>query len=96
MAYFGEADVMIKGETASHTVTADSGNEMTRCFCPGCGSRLFGYNSGRPGLISIQVGCLDDQSWFSPQAVVYTSRRHDWDVTSDDIPNFSEMPPARS
>lgn len=92
-AYFDEKTVVIEGEATGHTVIADSGNEMTRYFCPECGCRMYGRNSGRPNLVSVQVGCLDDQSWFSPQAVLYTSRRHDWDITSDEVPSFEEMPP---
>lgn len=92
-AYFDEKAVVVEGEAAGHTVLADSGNEMTRYFCPRCGSRLYGRNGGRPNLVSIEVGCLDDQSWFSPQAVLYTSRRHDWDIISDEISSFEEMPP---
>jgi hypothetical protein len=86
-AYFNSDDVSIDGEVKGHTVVADSGNEMSRYFCANCGSRLYGRNSARPGLVSVQVGCLEDHSWFSPQAVFYSSRRNDWDITSDDIPN---------
>jgi hypothetical protein len=93
-AYFDQNDVVIDGEATGHTVTADSGNEMTRYFCPDCGSRLYGQNGGRPGLVSIEIGCLDDHSWFTPQAVLFSSRRHDWDITTDDIPNHEEMPPS--
>lgn len=92
-AYFANEDVSIQGEATGYTVEADSGNEMTRYFCPECGGRVYGRNSDRPGLISIQVGCLADHSWFKPQAVIYTSRRHDWDITSDEIPNHENMPP---
>jgi hypothetical protein len=87
-AYFAARDVKIQGETKGHTVVTDSGNEMTRNFCPTCGSRVFGSNSKNPDLVSIQVGCLDDHSWFSPQIVLYTSRQHDWDITSDEAENF--------
>jgi len=93
MAYFAEEAVTIQGEATAYTVIADSGNEMTRYFCPRCGSRLYGRNSGRPNLVSIQVGCLDDHSWFSPQVVLFTSRRHDWDITSEEVSNFEKMPP---
>jgi hypothetical protein len=95
-AYFAENDVTIEGEANEYTVVADSGSTMVRYFCPKCGSRLYGYNSERPGLISIPVGCLENQSWFTPQAVLYTSRRHDWDITNDEIPNFEKMPPPKS
>ena len=90
-AYFNEADVTIYGNAKGYTVTADNGNAMTRYFCGECGSRLYGCNSGRPGLISVQVGCLDDHSWFTPQAVFYSSKRHDWDITSDEIPNHEKI-----
>ena len=90
-AYFDKSDVTIQGEPNSHTVMADSGNEMTRYFCPTCGSRVYGYNSDKPELISIPVGCLDDHSWFTPQVVLFASRRHDWDITSDEVPNYEKL-----
>jgi hypothetical protein len=92
-AYFAEKDVSIEGESTGYTIMADSGSEMTRYFCPECGSRMYGHNSEKPDLISIQVGCLEDHSWFIPQAILFSSRRHDWDITSDEIPNFDKMPP---
>ena len=93
-AYFATEDVTIHGKTTSHCVESDSGYEMIRCFCPICGARLYGYNGQKPGTISVQVGCLDDQSWFNPQIVLYASRQEEWDITSDEVPNFDKMPPA--
>ncbi len=93
LAFFQAADVEIKGETNSFSVTADSGNTNTRHFCPKCGSRIYGENSARPGLVGISVGCVDDNQWFSPQAIVYAKDRPGWDQTSTDIPNFDAMPP---
>ncbi len=93
LGFFSQDDVTINGEAKGFTTTTDSGNQNTRYFCPTCGSRLYGLNSGRPGTITIAVGCLDDQSWFSPNAVVYTRRRQHWDITNTDIPNFEAMPP---
>lgn len=93
LAFFSQDDVEITGEAKGHTTTTDSGNESTRFFCPECGSRLYGLNSGRPGTITVAVGSLDDHSWFSPKAVVYTKRRGDWDLTSNEVPNFEDMPP---
>jgi hypothetical protein len=71
----------------------DSGNINTKHFCPTCGSRVYGENSGRPGVVGIAVGCLDKNDWFSPQAVVYTKGRAAWDKTPEDVPNFERMPP---
>ena len=93
LAFFKSDDVDIKGETASFSVTADSGNINTRHFCPKCGSRVYGENSARPGLVGLAVGCTDDNNWFKPAAIVYAKDRPAWDMTSTDIPNFDAMPP---
>jgi hypothetical protein len=92
-AYFTIEDVIIRGDATCHNVESDSGYEMTRCFCPTCGSRMFGYNEQKPGIISIQVGCLDDHSWFTPQVVLYASKQEDWDITSDEVQTFDKMSP---
>ena len=93
LAFFKEEDVAILGKTAGYPSTADSGNINTRYFCPTCGSRVYGKNSARPGVIGIAVGCLDQNDWFSAQAVVYTKGRPAWDKTPQDVPNFERMPP---
>jgi hypothetical protein len=93
LAFFKADDVEIKGETASFSAKADSGNINTRHFCPKCGSRVYGENSARPGLVGLSVGCVDDNNWFKPAAIVYAKDRPAWDKTSTDIPNFDMMPP---
>jgi hypothetical protein len=93
-AIFNATDVKISGETKAYTVTADSGNAYTRHFCPVCGGRAFATHTGRPGMIIVPVGLLDDSSWFLPQAVLYTRSRPVWDITTDAVPNFEAMAPA--
>ncbi|MCB1754487.1 MAG: GFA family protein [Gammaproteobacteria bacterium] len=94
LAFFSSDDMTINGETTHFTTTADSGNVKTFAFCPTCGSRLFGTNSGRPGLTSVAVGTIDDSSWFKPEAIVYANSRPVWDQMDDSIPAFDTMPPA--
>ena len=93
LAFFNKEDVTIEGETRSFAATADSGNINTRHFCPQCGSRVYGANSARPGVLGLAVGIIDDNSWFKPQRVVYVKDRPTWDATATDIPNFEGMPP---
>ncbi|MFA5950799.1 MAG: GFA family protein [Hyphomicrobium sp.] len=92
-ALFRQEDVEISGATSSYAVMADSGNTLTRHFCPVCGGRVYNFTTARAGLISVTVGTLDDNSWFSPDAVLYIKRRADWDITRMDVPNFEAMPP---
>lgn len=93
LAFFKADDVEFKGETKGYAVTAESGNINTRHFCPNCGSRVYGENSARPGVVGIAVGCIDAHDWFEPQVIVYAGSRPSWDMTSEDIPNFDTMPP---
>ena len=93
LARFKRDDVTIAGKTTSYASTAETGNINTRHFCPTCGSRVYGENSARPGLVNVAVGCLDDHSWFSPHVIVYAKDRPNWDVTSKDVPIFERMPP---
>ena len=90
-ATFRQADVSITGATHSFATTADSGNTLTRHFCPRCGSRIFIVNSARPAMVTVTAGIFDDSSWFEPQAVLYTKYRPRWDATSDAVPNFEAM-----
>ena len=93
LARFKRDDVAISGETKTFAVKADSGNVNTRHFCPDCGSRLFGENSAFPGMINVTAGSVDDNSWFSPQRVLYKKAQPAWDITTEDVPCYDDMPP---
>jgi len=83
--------VTITGEVKYYGVTGDSGNLVSRGFCPNCGSRLFG-TPANPALISIQAGSLDDPSWFKPQAEIYVTSAQPWDYLNPDLPKFAKLP----
>lgn len=75
IVFFKEEDFSIdKGKPVQFEHTVDSGNILTKEFCPNCGSLLFGKNSSRPRVKSIFVGCLDDASFVKPEFNVWTSR----------------------
>ncbi|MCK5662337.1 MAG: GFA family protein [Thiotrichaceae bacterium] len=93
IAFFLKDDVTIDGETSSYTTDADSGDEVTRHFCTDCGSRLFGTNNSLTKIMGIPVGCIDDNSWFKPGAIVYNKRKPVWDFMDESLPTFEAMPP---
>ena len=70
--------VKVTGETRAFTVTGESGQPYTRHFCPTCGSLVFGVSPGRPGMINVTAGSLDDASAFEPQFSIYTRSRPAW------------------
>ncbi len=94
-ATFNAADVEIVGETTGYASTSDSGNTLTRHFCPTCGARLFLTSKARPEFITLAVGAFDDSTWFEPQLVLYTKRRAPWDLTTDSVPNYEAGPPRK-
>lgn len=93
LAFFKEDAVHIEGEVTGYTKETDTGTTNTRHFCPSCGSRIHGINTGRPGIVSLSVGCFDDSSWFSPAAIVYNKRKPHWDFMDPAVKAFEEMPP---
>jgi len=82
----------LTGRIAEHKLTSDNGNEVTRAFCPACGSPIFGANSGMRDHVTITLGTLDDSSTFAPQVTVFTRNRKPWDVMDDRIPSFPAQP----
>lgn len=89
-----EASVSLIGETKGYARAADSGNMVTRHFCPNCGAAVFSRNAGRSGMMFLRASSLDDLEVFKPQMHVYASRAASWDHRSSDLPAFDKMPPG--
>lgn len=68
----------VSGEVSSYVKTADSGSEVTRQFCPNCGSQLFAISSLRPQYKVVRVGNLDEPSSVQPSVNVWISRAPAW------------------
>jgi hypothetical protein len=85
--------VEIKGQATTFEKPADSGNIVTRAFCPTCGSAIYSTNSGMDGLIFLRASSLDDPEVFEPQFVVYAAQAASWDRPDQSLPQFDGMPP---
>lgn len=84
----------LTGETRGYARAADSGNVVTRHFCPVCGAPVLSVNSGMSGLMFLRASSLDDLEVFKPQMHVYTSRAPSWDRPAEGLPAFEIMPPG--
>jgi hypothetical protein len=73
---------------------ADSGNVVSRGFCPVCGSAIYSKNSGFPDLAFVRASSMDDPEAIAPSMVVFTSRAPSWDLVDPRLPSFPEMPEA--
>ncbi len=85
-----------KGTPRRYIGKADSGNEITRVFCPDCGSPLYVQVSTRPDLVGVRVASFDDPSWFRPEADIFVQSAQPWDHMNPDIPKYPTYPPGMS
>jgi len=87
-----EAALQVTGKVRFYDAPADSGNIVSRGFCPTCGSPIYSRNSGFPGMVFVRASSLDDPEVFKPQMVVYTDRAPSWDKMDTALPSFAAMP----
>jgi hypothetical protein len=87
--------VTITGDVKYYDVVGDSGETISRVFCPNCGSRLFGKRASGD-LISIMAGSLDDPSWFRPAMDLYAASAQPWDYMNPDLLKFDKFPPPNN
>lgn len=82
IAMVRSADLSLSGELARYEDHGDSGNALTRCFCPRCGSPVLTEIPGMRdnGLTFIKAGTLDDPSGLAPTAHLWTASAQDWMV----------------
>ena len=77
---------------SAFTKLGDSGREITRHFCPRCGSPVYGSSPTLPNRIYIKAGALDDpskvvathQSWFACAVA--------WAFITPGLPKFERNP----
>jgi hypothetical protein len=82
----------ISGEYKEYLTTGDSGKPVHRCFCPNCGTFLFGHPESRPNLRTVSASTLDDPTIFKPEIAVWLAEAQPWDCTSPTIKKFDKHP----
>lgn len=87
-----EADVSVTGHLKFFDKPADTGNVVSRGFCPDCGSAVYSTNSGMPGMLFLRASSLDDIEIAEPQMTVYAGRAPSWAAINRDKPVFEAMP----
>lgn len=91
-----ETAVTLTGAVTGYARPADSGNIVTRYFCPTCGAPIYSTNAAFGGTLFIRASSLDDPEVFKPQALVYASRGPSWDMIDPTLPRFPEMGTVRT
>jgi len=93
-ADFKKDALAVHGETRRYESAADSGNFMQRSFCPACGTQMFSKSSGRPHLLVVRAGALDDPSIAKPEMIIWTSSAPAWAVFDPNLPQYEKAMPA--
>lgn len=82
----------VRGIVKFYERPADSGNIVSRSFCPDCGSPVFSRNSSMSGTVFLRASTLDDLEIIQPQMIVYASSAASWDHMNPDLASFATMP----
>lgn len=83
----------VSGPLSEYTKKADSGNEVTRQFCPRCGTQLFAKSSARPQFRVVRVGNLDDPSSVVPSANIWAASAPTWACLDGALERAEHQPP---
>jgi hypothetical protein len=84
---------IVKGQTKSYSVTAESGRDVKREFCPGCGAPLFASTCN---VFCITAGSLDDASDLQPSMAIWLDTAHPWAPIPEQAERFHQNPPISS
>lgn len=90
--YVPRANLTIEGTAQYYDVKAESGNLVSRGFCPTCGSNLFILADLVPDLQGLWASSLDDPNEFAPQVHVWTGSAPSWSALSPHLDKISKAP----
>ena len=91
-AVFPSEAIEVEGETTAVHGVADSGAQMTRRFCPTCGTPLFSQAASRPHQIVIRVGAMDQPDRFPPEKTIWVGAAPLWACVDDALPKDAGQP----
>lgn len=77
-AIFPSDAIEVSGELTCFESAADSGNRISRHFCPACGCHLFASSSASTQFRVVRLGTLDDPSSVVPSINMWVSSAPAW------------------
>ncbi len=82
----------ISGASIDYTMKGSSGKDVTRTFCPQCGSYVFGEPSILEGLRTVSGATLDNPEDYKPDADIWVEHLQDWDILDPNTTKFDRSP----
>lgn len=91
-AMFSSDAVIVTGELNEFTYKSDKGSVVTKAFCAGCGSPMYGMNTRIPNHLTITLGTMDDCSDLDVEVVIFERDKQHWDQLGDAVLSFKTQP----
>lgn len=91
-AMFLASAVSFTGSPAKTRYTSAKGSEVTKAFCPTCGSPIYGTNSSAPEHLTLSLGTMDDASDLDIQVVLFQRDKPHWDELGADVTAYQTQP----
>jgi hypothetical protein len=82
------------GEPKGFTKRGDSGRELTRHFCPECGSPIFTSAPKHPDHVYVKAGTFDDPGLVRPERQNWVASAVSWHRIPADLPASPKSPDA--
>jgi len=77
---FDAAGCSISGDITYYDVVSESGNTISRGFCPKCGSHTIAKISAYPEAWFIYAASLENPESYNPTRVLWHSSAQPWDI----------------
>jgi hypothetical protein len=69
---------IVRGEPKGWRHKSPSGADVISWFCGECGARIYGERQGRPDSMNVRAGTLDNTTWLTPLAHMFTRSAQGW------------------
>jgi len=83
---------ILSGTPKGYTKRADSGNELTRYFCPECGSPIYTASPEHPEHVYLKAGTLNDPRVVKPARQNWLASAVPWSKIDDGLPGYARGP----
>ena len=78
------------GKPGSFTKQAESGNELTRHFCPKCGSPIYTSSPAHPEYVYVTGGTIDDPTVVRPTHQNWMASSVPWAWIAKELPGYKK------
>lgn len=94
-AMFPESAVSLFGDVCTYTYTSARSAQVTRAFCPACGSPVYGKNTHNTGHLTLTLGSMDEAKGLAVEVIVFKRDQPHWDALDDSVMTFDTQPDWR-